>query len=597
MQLRFIFITLLLSFYMQNMNAQTNTFPSSGAVGIGTTTPHSSSLLEVKSSTRGVLLPRMTKVQRDAIPVATSTTGLLIFQTDNTPGFYYHSGTSWKALTPLTSAANTALSNLSVTTAVNTHLLPKTTKAYDLGNATLAWRNLHLRDDIYLDGTRFVSNAPGTASLNAFVGSNAGLAITSGINNTAVGHDALRKDSTGPNNTAVGTQALYNLGYAGNNTAIGINSMYSSTTGSDNTAVGYYSLYYNKNGEFNTASGALALVNNIGGYANSAYGYAALYNNVSGGYNTGLGAYAADNTHNYTNATFLGASTKANDNLTNITAIGFNARALSSNQVMLGNTSVTSVVAAGGYYLYSDGRFKTDVQEGVPGLSFINKLRPVTYHYNVHELNNHLHAESPERKKNQSLSINRQQDAALRQQEEQGIRFKEQMLYTGFVAQEVEKAAGELKYDFSGIHKPTDDKDVYALSYSDFVVPLVKAVQELDAKTKEIDELKVRIQKLEALLTKSNSIPINVSGAYLEQSSPNPSRSTTTIRYMIPDGVASARLILTNVKGQVLKETTLASRGTGQLNLNTAALPSGTYTYSLWVEGIKAASRQLVIAR
>src|ERR1044071_9189572 len=78
-----------------SINAQTNIFPSSGKVGIGTATPNTSALLEILSIKKGVLIPRMTKKQRDAI--ATSATGLLIYQTDNTPGFYYYSNTAlWR---------------------------------------------------------------------------------------------------------------------------------------------------------------------------------------------------------------------------------------------------------------------------------------------------------------------------------------------------------------------------------------------------------------------------------------------------------------------------------------------------------------------
>ncbi|MEP6845437.1 MAG: hypothetical protein ABI861_05515, partial [Panacibacter sp.] len=78
-----------------NADAQ-NTFPTTGAAGIGTTAPNVSSLLEIKSTTKGLLIPRMTAKQRNAI--ATPATGLLIYQTDLTPGFYYYSGTAWTAV-------------------------------------------------------------------------------------------------------------------------------------------------------------------------------------------------------------------------------------------------------------------------------------------------------------------------------------------------------------------------------------------------------------------------------------------------------------------------------------------------------------------
>lgn len=62
------------------------------------TPPDPSAMLEVQSNEKGVLVPRMTQVQRNAIPAPA--TGLLIYQTDNTPGFYYNAGTlespDWK---------------------------------------------------------------------------------------------------------------------------------------------------------------------------------------------------------------------------------------------------------------------------------------------------------------------------------------------------------------------------------------------------------------------------------------------------------------------------------------------------------------------
>ena len=80
----FLLIVVAIAF---NAKSQTNTFPSSGSAGIGTLAPNASSLLDVTSTSKGVLMPRMTKAQRDLI--ATPATGLMIFQTNQTPGFYW----------------------------------------------------------------------------------------------------------------------------------------------------------------------------------------------------------------------------------------------------------------------------------------------------------------------------------------------------------------------------------------------------------------------------------------------------------------------------------------------------------------------------
>lgn len=65
-------------------------------VGIGTTTPNASSLLDVTDTTKGILIPRMTLLQRNAI--ALPATGLIIYQTNNSPGFYYFNGTIWVSM-------------------------------------------------------------------------------------------------------------------------------------------------------------------------------------------------------------------------------------------------------------------------------------------------------------------------------------------------------------------------------------------------------------------------------------------------------------------------------------------------------------------
>ena len=62
-------------------------------VGVGTTTPDASSALDITSTTKGLLIPRMTETQRDAI--SSPATGLMIYQTDGTVGFYYYNGSSW----------------------------------------------------------------------------------------------------------------------------------------------------------------------------------------------------------------------------------------------------------------------------------------------------------------------------------------------------------------------------------------------------------------------------------------------------------------------------------------------------------------------
>jgi trimeric autotransporter adhesin len=640
------------------------TIKNAGNIGIGTTAPNASALLELSSTSRGLLTPRMTQAQRNAI--AAPAQGLLIFQTDGTRGFYYYEG-GWKQLGGAGSGANTSLSNLTSPTAVNQHLLPQTTKLYDLGSASLSWRNLHLRDDIFLDGTRFVSNAPGTASFNAFVGSHAGLAVTTGVNNTALGHDALRNDTSGSNNTALGNQALFSNSRGVDNTAAGTFSLRNNTTGEGNTAFGARALQTNVSGFYNTASGTYAMQNNSTGQGNTATGYSALLgnttgsNNVANGYsslvnnttgsfntavgtgalssnsagsanvaigngalyynttgsqnvaiglaalnvttssqnNTAVGYTAGTGYNNGWNNVFVGAYTDVNGfDYYNVVAIGQGTICTAPSQVTIGNSATTAYRAYANWSNISDGRYKKNLQENVPGLAFINRLRPVTYTLDASALDKFLHSNDP---KGQAIS------AEAKAMNRKAQAEKEAVVQAGFVAQEVEQAANALKFSFSGVDAPKNDKDVYALRYGEFVVPLVKAVQELDAKTKAKDDriakleeenrdIRQELAELKALIRGNNNTTTNLSSAFLEAAMPNPSRSATTIRYGVPDGT-TARLTLTNAKGQVIKELRLQGRRTGQVSLNTAGLSTGIYSYTLWVDGREAGSKQLVITK
>jgi hypothetical protein len=69
----------------------------SQSVGIGTATPHSSALLEVNSTNKGLLMPRMTTAQRTTI--TSPAKGLMIFDTDLN-ALYIYDGTTWVSYKP-----------------------------------------------------------------------------------------------------------------------------------------------------------------------------------------------------------------------------------------------------------------------------------------------------------------------------------------------------------------------------------------------------------------------------------------------------------------------------------------------------------------
>jgi len=325
-------------------------------------------------------------------------------------------------------------------------------------------------------GTRALTRNTGRSNLVAIGDSalyNNGMDATATFHslfNTAVGSKALYSNTTGYNNTSHGSQTLYSNTNGYSNTACGYKTLYGNTTGDFNTGLGYHTLIGNVNGGMNTASGTNAMASNTSGSCNTAQGMYALFYNTTGNYNTAVGYNAGP------------SSTSYND-LINTSAFGFNARVTASNTIQIGNSSITQI---GGYTSWSnlsDGRFKTQVKSDVPGLDFIMKLRPVTFNWDLHTLEDFHRNGGREDVKPEFM--------------ETAMAEKEKKVHTGFIAQEVEKAAADCGYDFSAIITPTTPKSTYHLSYAEFVVPLVKALQE---QQKQIEEQKQEMKNQQKLI-------------------------------------------------------------------------------------------------
>jgi len=328
---------------------------------------------------------------------------------------------------------------------------------------------------------------------NVMLGAEAGKATTSGSANSATGFQALISNTTGSYNTANGWRTLRHNTTGQTNTAVGYIALEKNTTGEGNSALGRNALSNNIDGNNNLGAGGFSLLNNATGNFNTAVGHAALYTNVAGHVNTAVGAYAlnittgSENTgvgqgaleQNTTGSGNSGLGYAAGPNAgnrLNTTALGTFATTTANNQVRIGN-GVTSIGGPAAWSNTSDGRFKENVQENVPGLDFVLRLRPVTYHLNW-ELHDRFIGN----------------DRKMLDPEHYQLLYS--ITHTGFIAQEVEAASDALGYDFSGIDKPSEENDPYALRYAEFTVPLVKAVQEQQEMIRALQEQAERQQAL-----------------------------------------------------------------------------------------------------
>ncbi len=116
-------------------------------------------------------------------------------------------------------------------------------------------------------------------------------------------------------------------------------------------------------------------------------------------------------------------------------------------------------------------------------------LRPVTYNFDVNEIAKKLgedihideNGQSIKRQPISEIATTRLNRAQKRQ--------------IGFIAQEVEELVNNLGIDFSGVEVPENDESMYSLRYSEFVVPIVKAMQEQQELIKEVQAENAEMRK------------------------------------------------------------------------------------------------------
>lgn len=146
---------------------------------------------------------------------------------------------------------------------------------------------------------------------------------------------------------------------------------------------------------------------------------------------------------------------------------------------------------------------------------------------------------------------------------------------------------------FHGIEAPQNDRDHYSIRYAEFVVPLVKAVQELSAKVEkqqsEIQELKKGTGK------KFSETKNSFDGVELFQNTPNPFRQDTEIRMNIPSDVQSAVLFIYDLSGKQIDRRLITERGQVVTKVEGGRLAAGMYLYTLIADNQPTEAKRMVL--
>lgn len=308
-----------------------------------------------------------------------------------------------------------------------------------------------------------------TGDRNLFVGDSAGYNNTLGFTNTFVGRNSGKINLVGSQNTFVGAETGASNFDGHMNTFVGRRAGFSNTMAVENTFIGAYAGQSTTEGNHNSFMGVTTGASNTTGEENTFIGAHAGYYNIDGSMNTFLGNFAALGNESGSFNTIVGyESDVASPSLTNVNVFGYGAVGTADNSVVIGNTSITSIGGQVGWSTLSDERFKTDIHLNNLGLEFIKKLNTVSYNY-VFE-------------------------------GQEGNR------YYGLIAQDVESILENLGTDFSGLVRPQNEQDHYSIRYGEFVIPLIKAVQEQDETIESLkaenEELKKRLDAIEAMINK-----------------------------------------------------------------------------------------------
>ena len=234
------------------------------------------------------------------------------------------------------------------------------------------------------------------------------------------------------------------------------------------------------------------------------------------------------------------------------------------------------VYSTGGY-TSSDRKLKKNIADFTSAMDIIGKLQPKSYEFR--QDGNYKLMNLPEGK------------------------------HYGLIAQDVEQVLPNLvkdtKFDTKMVlpltkpgTAPTTQQaseviDFKAVNYTELIPIVIKGMQEQEVENKA---LKAQVAELrQMVLDMKNATKISLTKGTLNQATPNPASGFTVITYTLPEGSDHAQLLFTDVSGKMLRSIGLTNSGI--VEVNTSALASGTYNYTLFVNGQQADTKRLIITK
>ena len=497
------------------------------AINTDGSSPHPSAMLDIKSGTKGLLMPRTSTASRLAI--LNPPTGLTLY--DSTIGsFWFQNAGLWiesGRIDPVNANAffgyqsGRTLPTGAFNSGFGTEALYSITTG--IGNASIGNGTMrsNTAGNYNTASGMFALYFNTTGSSNTAIGNNALILNQTGHSNTAIGSGALFHNTVGSNSVAIGDSALFTSTFR-SNTAVGSKALFNNETGTNNTAVGHEALFSNIDGHQNLALGRWSLHDNVSGESNVAVGMQSLQSST-GNYNTGVGAFtnvAAGHAN-----TVIGTSASTEGTISTATAIGNLAKVSCSNCLALGgNTSgartkvgINMAAPATDLHIVQQTDANLDNTRGIrlqrPSGNqwrvFLDPLNNYIFQYNnnlfsyIEPVSANYVSSSDERLKTNINSLPGIMDKLMLLQPktyQYTASVDPDRSSYGFLAQEVEKLFPDFVF--------TSENGLKGIAYSNFSVIAIKAIQEqqtliqdqkqkIDQQQQLIESMLKRIELLE----------------------------------------------------------------------------------------------------
>lgn len=161
----------------------------------------------------------------------------------------------------------------------------------------------------------------------------------------------------------------------------------------------------------------------------------------------------------------------------------------------------------------------------------------------------------------------------------------------GFVAQELREVYPDLVYE--------NAQGELSINYIEMIPLLVQSIQEL---AMEVNNLKSNKGLTRAVVSKDgdedpSSEFRDIIAPELFQNMPNPFTDNTVIRYIIPQDIQKANLLIYNMSGKQIEQFTLSQKGEGSVTLAGSKLEAGMYLYSLIVDGNVIDVKRMILTK